>query len=115
MFQKNVYKNFKYKCICLGFFSGKKKQKTVKYQPLQLSLVRMPDDDRCTTVLKNDVCELQQRLTEVLNENQMMTKLQHHHKVALQHFEAVQSSITEVGRSVGCPNLSAQNKQKHHH
>uniref|UniRef100_A0A3P8WCX5 Lebercilin-like protein n=1 Tax=Cynoglossus semilaevis TaxID=244447 RepID=A0A3P8WCX5_CYNSE len=75
---------------------GKKKQKTVKYQPLQLSLVRMPDDDRCTTVLKNDVCELQQRLTEVLNENQMMTKLQHHHKVALQHFEAVQSSITET-------------------
>ncbi|XP_068441715.1 lebercilin-like protein isoform X1 [Clinocottus analis] len=66
-------------------------------RPLQVSEPRILSTDfNSIRDLESQVWDLQQQLSEARTENKLLTRLQHRHTVALQHFQDSEVSISEI-------------------
>nr|XP_040030261.1 LOW QUALITY PROTEIN: lebercilin-like protein [Gasterosteus aculeatus aculeatus] len=87
---------------------GPNKQKTnhaancnvMKLPPIKRQQVSKPGilsaDLNCIGDLNNQVRDLKRRLSEARTENKLLKRLQHHHTVALEHFQESKSSFSQI-------------------
>ncbi|XP_077964968.1 uncharacterized protein LOC120817786 isoform X2 [Gasterosteus aculeatus] len=72
----------------------------MKLPPIKRQQVSKPGilsaDLNCIGDLNNQVRDLKRRLSEARTENKLLKRLQHHHTVALEHFQESKSSFSQI-------------------